>query len=92
MVFGAEEISTALGDAIAISQEFTDDPVGRLAAFGIDADGLIKVLGERYDVYVAKLREEAPTLELSDEETTAVMTAMMRAFMEGLLTMRKLTP
>lgn len=90
MLFGAEEISEALGDAIAISQEFTDDPVGRLAEFGIDADGLIKVLDERYDVYMAKLREEAPTLDLSDEETTAVMVTLMRAFMEGLLTMRKL--
>lgn len=91
MLLGADEISEALGDAIALSQEFTDDPVGRLAAFGIDADGLIKVLAERYDVYVANLKRDAPTLELSDEETTAVMTTLMRAFMEGLLTMRKLT-
>lgn len=92
MLLGADEIMEALGDAIAISQEFTDDPVGRLAAFGIDATGLTEVLDERYDVWLAKIRAEAPTLELSDEEWSAVMVVMIRAFLEGFLTMRKLTP
>jgi hypothetical protein len=89
-LIGEEQLALALQDAIAVSQEFVGDPVARLALLGLDAEGLIAVLEERYGAYLENLRAEAPTLTLTDDEEVAVMIGFMRAFVEGLFTMEKL--
>lgn len=82
-LIGADELFDALGHALAISGEFDDAPE-RLAAFGLDAVGVIEFLEERWEVYRAQLEEAGV---VGDEDA---MIHWMRTCLEGLLTGLKL--
>ncbi len=79
-----DELQRALADAIAVSGEF-DELEGRLACFGLDALAVVALLEDRWDVYRLQALQDDGVV-LGDDE----MLLWTRAYLEGLLTARKL--
>lgn len=82
-VIGEDEMLAALGNALAVCQEH-DDVDERLARFNMDAAGVAAVLNDRWEAYSAELDEQG----VEYDELTMVM--FLRAYLEGLITMRQL--